>query len=210
MTTSLLYHAYGIMGVKQTATKYENGQVVIAAEMTHNSIHCPNCKNYQGFFRGKRIRRFCLPPFGNKRCFLDLTLHRVECHNCHHLYWPLLSFMPGTKRMTRSFIRYVLGLLKFGTIKDVANHAGLGWTTVKELHAEVLEKRYNDIPLTDVEYVTVDEFSIRRGHKYMTVFSDLKTGRIIHAVEGRKQEDIEPFLQRLKKNPLNCEQFVWT
>lgn len=112
--------------------------------------------------------------------------------------------------MTRSFIRYVLSLLKFGTIKDVAKHVGLGWDTVKGLHSELLEKKYDDIPLTDLEYVTVDEFSIRRGHKYMTVFSDLKTGRIIHAVEGRKQEDIEPFLQRLKKNPLNCEQFVWT
>ena len=210
MTTSLLYHAYGISGVQHKSTQYTEGQVIIAAEMTHNSINCPNCRHYQGIFRGKKVRRFHLPPFGGKKCFLDLTLHRVECHNCHHLYWPILPFMPGMKRMTRSFIRYVLDLLSFGTIKDVAEHVGLGWDAVKELHQETLEKKYKDIPLSDVEYVTIDEFSIRKGHKYMTVISDLKTGRIIHAVEGRKQEDIEPFLQRLKKKPLACEPSAWT
>jgi transposase len=34
--------------------------------------------------------------------------------------------------------------------------------------------------------VAIDEFSIRKGHKYMTVVSDLRAGRIIHAVEGRR------------------------
>jgi transposase len=118
--------------------------------------------------------------------------------------------MQGMKRMTRSFIRYALELLKFGTIKDVANHVGVGWDAIKEIHKEALEKKYDNIPLSDVEYVAIDEFSIRKGHKYMTVISDLQTGRIIHAVEGRKEEDIEPFLQRLKKNPPTCEPFAWT
>lgn len=210
MTTSLLYHAYGISGVNHTSTKYEGGEVIISAEMTHNSIDCPNCRHCDGIFRGKKVRRFHLPPFGSKKCFLDLTLHRVECHHCHNLYWPVLSFMPGMKRMTRSFIRYVIDLMRFGTIKDVAEHVGLGWDAVKELHKEALEKKYEVIPLEDVEYIAIDEFSIRKGHKYMTVVSDLKTGRIIHAIEGKKGEDIEPFLRNLKKKPIVCEQSAWT
>ena len=44
----------------------------------------------------------------------------------------------------------------------------------------------------------MDEFSIKKGHKYMTVFLDLRTGRIIYACEGRSIEKIEPFLQKLK------------
>jgi len=35
MTTSLLYHSYGIRGVKHKATKYENGQVVILDQRGH-------------------------------------------------------------------------------------------------------------------------------------------------------------------------------
>jgi hypothetical protein len=33
----------------------------------------------------------------------------------------------------------------------------------------------------------------------MTVVSDCKSGRIVHAIEGRKAEDIQPFLKKLKK-----------
>jgi transposase len=118
--------------------------------------------------------------------------------------------MPGMKRMTRSFIQYALDLLKFGTIKDVADHIGVGWDAVKELHKEALEKKYEDIPLSGLQYLSIDEFSIKKGHKYMTVVSDLRTGRIIHAVEGRKKEDIAPFLQELKKKPLVCGLSAWT
>jgi len=202
MTTSLLYHGYGIRGVKHKATKYENGQVVILAEMTHGSVDCPQCHHYRGIFRGKKLRSFHMLPFGKKQCFLELILHRVECQNCGHLYWPSLPFMKGKKRMVRSFMTYALELLRFGTIKDVANHIGIGWDAVKEIHQEALEKKYATIPLSNLQYVGIDEFSIKKRHKYMTVVTDLKTGKIIHAVEGRKGKDIEPFLKQLKKKPL--------
>jgi len=58
---------------------------------------------------------------------------------------------------------------------------------------------YKRISLSEVRYLSVDEFAIKKGHKYMTVFSDIATGRIIYAVEGRSREDIEPFLLRLKR-----------
>jgi hypothetical protein len=48
--------------------------------------------------------------------------------------------MQGMKRMTRSFIRYALDLLQFGTIKDVANHVGMGWDAIKEIHKEALAR----------------------------------------------------------------------
>ena len=183
MTTSLLYHAYGISEVEHRSTKFKGGEVIIRAEMRRESIKCPRCKGFKGIFRGRKTRRLHLPPFGKKKCFLDLILHRVQCRSCNHLYWPTLPFMPGIKRMTRSFVRYTLDLLQFGPIKDVASHVGLGWD------------------IAELEFISIDEFSIRKGHKYMTVVSDLKTGRVIHAVEGRKKEDINPFLKKLKKKP---------
>ena len=45
----------------------------------------------------------------------------------------------------------------------------------------------------------MDEFSIRKGHTYMTVFLDIRSGRIIYAVEGRGVADIKPFLEKLSK-----------
>ena len=47
----------------------------------------------------------------------------------------------------------------------------------------------------NLKYLGIDEFSLRKGHNYMTIFIDLQTGRIIKAVEGRSADDIQPFLK---------------
>jgi transposase len=68
---------------------------------------------------------------------------------------------------------------------------------VKSIHKEHLKKKYEEIEFDKLEFLTIDEFSIRKGHNYMTIFVDIRTGRIIHAIEGRSQSDIAPFLKEL-------------
>lgn len=51
----------------------------------------------------------------------------------------------------------------------------------------------------------MDEFSIKKGHKYMTIFLDLKTGRIIYAIEDRSVAAIRPFLEKLAKRARKLE-----
>ena len=93
-------------------------------------------------------------------------------------------------------------LLAFGTIKDVAAFLGVGWDTIKRIHKAHLKNKYRKISLEEIEYVSIDEFSIKKGHNYMTVVTDMTSGAIIHAVEGRKKEDIRLFFLKLKKKPL--------
>jgi len=78
-------------------------------------------------------------------------------------------------------------LLAFGTIKDVADFLHVGWDTVKRIHKNYLRNKYRKIPLEEVEYISIDEFSIKKGHNYMTVVSDIRSGAILHVVEGRKR-----------------------
>ncbi|MFT5318187.1 MAG: transposase, partial [Chlamydiales bacterium] len=106
MSTSLLYHAFGVSGVKYTSTEYSKGQVRFHAEVTQNH-QCSRCSGMPLIFKGSKIRSLHLPPIGKKSCFLDLVTHRVECKECGHLCWPHLSFVQNKRRMTRSFARYV-------------------------------------------------------------------------------------------------------
>lgn len=206
MSTSVLYHAYNIKGVQYKSFKKIKGGMLYSAEMLpQDHIPCPKCSCKRNHFKGQKTRRFLLPPTAHKKCFLDLILHRLQCTECSYQWWPRLSFMKGKFRMTRSFIQYAFDLLTICTIKDVSNLLGISWNVTKSIHKLKLEKLYKKIPLEEVQYVSVDEFAIKKGHEYMTVFSDIGSGRIIHAVEGRKREDIFPFLQRLKKEAKNLK-----
>jgi transposase len=105
--------------------------------------------------------------------------------------------MVGKHRYVRSFALTVLDMLRFGTIRAVAHYLGVGWDLVKEIHKSKLRGLYRRIPLQKVRYLGIDEFSIRKGHEYMTVFLDLERGRILQAVEGRSKEVVAPFLKKL-------------
>ncbi len=70
---------------------------------------------------------------------------------------------------------------------------------LKKIHKEKLSRLYKTIPLENLEYISVDEFSILKRHTYMTVFTDLRTGRIIHAIEGRTIEVVAPFFRKLAR-----------
>ena len=199
MSTSILYHAYGIKGVQYKSTQYEKGHIIYSAEMTDQEIPCPKCHCKTSHFKGQKMRQFKMLPVGSKKCFLDLTLHRLKCTNCDYQWWPRLSFMKGKFRMTKTFIQYAFDLLNISTIQDVSKLLGISWNVVKKIHKMRLKKLYKKIPLKDIEYVSVDEFAIRKGHSYMTVFTDILSGRIIHAVEGRTIENVTPFLLQLKK-----------
>lgn len=199
MSTSLLYHAYGISGVQYKSTLHKDSEVIFKTEIDRRSISCPCCKSKRFIFKGKKNRRFRMVPFGRKKCYLDVLLHRAECQDCQKLWWPSLPFMCGVRRMVKGLFNYIGDLLQMSTIQDVAKHLGINWGVIKIIHKIVLRKKYRRIDISEVEYVGIDEFSLKKGHEYMTIFIDLKTGRIIHAVEGRDRGAIQAFLKRLKK-----------
>jgi transposase len=198
MSNSLLYHAFGLKDVKYKGIRYQSQEIIVKAEMSRY-IRCPGCGDRYPIFKGQKTRRLRMSPLGRKSCSVDLTLHRLQCRQCGQLWWPQLPFMLGKHRYVRSFALTVLDLLRFGTIRAVAHYLKVGWDLVKEIHKSKLRKLYRRIPLQKVRYLGIDEFSLRKGHVYMTVFLDLERGRIVHAVEGKSKDAIAPFLRKLAK-----------
>jgi len=205
MSTSLLYHAFNIRGVEYRATRYIGNRVIFKAEMSESTRLCSFCKSNRVIFKGKKTRLLHLPPVGRKRSILELIMHRLYCKDCGFLFWPRLQFTSGNRRYTRAFALTVLDLLQFATIKAVADYLNVGWDLVKQIHKKELRTIYRKQNFQDLVYLGIDEFSIRKGHSYMTIFVNLQDGRIIHAVEGRSSEVISPFLRKIGKKATNLK-----
>lgn len=171
---------------------------------------CPKCGSRHLHRQNKNQRPIHLPPIGSKPTKLLVNVQKQYCVDCKTRWWPKIPFTPGEKRMSNAFVSYALELLRFGTIKDVSQHLGIGWDTVKAIHMEYLEKEYECVDISDVKYVSIDEFSIAKRHKYMSTIMDIETGRILYAVEGRKKKDIADCLKDLKKKQPNLKLLQWT
>lgn len=85
------------------------------------------------------------------------------------------------------------------TVQDISTVLCTSWGLVKDIDKASLERRYKSIDIKNVEYIAIDEFSIKKGHKYMSVVMDLATKRIIYVNEGRAKECLEPLFKRFKR-----------
>lgn len=195
----LLYRGFGIKDVIIKFIKIIEGSIVFTVK-TKQCLHkCSKCNSRNVRIRDSKTRRLKLIPLGRMQCWLEIRVHKFYCNNCHSSTWMNLPFAAGKLPMTTSYVQYTLSMIKIGTIQSIADFLGLNWNTVKNIHKAYLQKKYEKINYKNLVYLSMDEFSIKRGHKYMTVFLDLSTGRIIYACEGRSIECLEPFLQKLKK-----------
>jgi len=199
MFAAALLYLLGIEDVECHSVEYHKDKIIFNASIPTDSLGCPRCGSSHIQCRGQRLRKLRMVPWGKINCFLYLTLQRVFCHDCCRCSWPKLNFVKGKQRMVLAFVQYVLDLVTLGTISGVARFLGVGWDLVKDVHKNHLQSKYRTIAYEELEYLSIDEFSIRKGHHYMTIVVDIRTGRIIHAVQGRSKSDIVPFLRLLRK-----------
>ena len=87
----------------------------------------------------------------------------------------------------------------------VARLLGVGWDLVEDIHKKHLQSKYKPRPLKDSKYLGIDEFSIGEGHSSVSIFVELQSGRILHAVEGKAGQDIVPFLKLLRTKARKLE-----
>lgn len=126
MSTSILYLAFGLKGITYQATEYVGPWIVFRAQLNRSLHKCPDCDHRKVVFRGTKTRYLLVSHVGRKRCYLAVEYHRVKCLRCGALRWPKLPFTDGKHRFVRSFALTVLDLLRFGTIRSVAEYLGVG------------------------------------------------------------------------------------
>src|SRR4051812_49862388 len=119
MSTSLLYHAFGIRGYHYTRTDYQGGQTVFTIEQLPETCRCPACGSPEVQSRGRVERRFRTLPIGSRATFVVLPIPRVECRACGVTRQVEVPFAEARRSYTRSFERYALELGRRMTIRDV-------------------------------------------------------------------------------------------
>jgi len=109
-----------------------------------------------------------------------------------------VGFADERRSYTKGFERYVLELSRRMTIQDVARHLQVGWDVVKDIQKRSLSRRFKNIKLKHLRQLAIDEISIGRGHRYLTVVLDLLSGAVVFVGDGKGSDALKPFWKRLK------------
>jgi transposase len=198
MSASVVYHGFGIRGYEYERTYYEDGAVTFVIRQARERLRCPRCNSPHVERRGGVTRMFRLVPIGRKPVQAVLDIARVSCPRCQITRQVKVEFADENRRYARNFERYVLELSRNMTIDAVAQHLQIHWNTVKEIQKLHLERHYSRPKLKHLKEIAIDEISIGRGNKFLTVVMDLRSGAVVFVGKGRGSEALLPFWKRLR------------
>ena len=205
MSTSLLYHGFGIRGYRYVKTTYQGGKVTFRIRQEREDLRCPVCESRRIVRRGFQSRCFRSLPIGARPVQIELDVPRVGCSDCGEVRQVRIDFADPRRSYTRAFERYVLELSRHMTIRDVAEHLQVGWDLVKDIQKRYLGRKFRRIKLKHLRRIAIDEISIGRGHRYLTVVLDLLSGAVVFVGEGKGADALKPFWKRLKRSRAKIE-----
>jgi len=109
-----------------------------------------------------------------------------------------LSFLADSPFYTKRFAFYIGKRCSTSTIKDVAKEFHLDRRAVKELEMQYMREKLRRAGTPGPKVIGIDEISIRKGHTYRIVVSDLERRRPIwFGGEDRSEESLNGFFDEL-------------
>jgi len=97
----------------------------------------------------------------------------VRCRSCGKVKRERLDFLADNPLYTKRFAHYVGQRCRHATIKDIADELKLDWDTVKTLEKQYMQAQLARAGRPGPQAIGIDEISIRKGHSYRIVVSDL-------------------------------------
>ena len=113
------------------------------------------------------------------RIYLELEIRRIACKRCGKVTQEQLDWLADHPFVTKRFAFFVGRRCRTMTIKDVADETRLDWKTIKALDTQYMREQLRRVGTPAPKVIGIDEISIRKGHTYRIVVSDLERRRPI-------------------------------
>ncbi len=205
MSTSLLYHGFGIVGYRYVRTRFEGGSITFTVRQDRTDLKCPVCGSREVIKKGRIWRRWRALPIGSKPVWITMAVQRIKCLICRLIRQVDVAFARQRKRYTKAFERYALELARHMSIQDVAQHLGVSWDVIKEIQKRYLKQRFARPSLKGLKRIAIDEISVGKGHRYLTLVLDLNTGAVVFIGDGKGSDALVPFWKRLRRSGTTIE-----
>jgi transposase len=162
MSTSFLYHAFGIRGYEYVRTEYEGSKVIFTIRQQAQTYRCGACGSRDVRPKGRAERRFRSLPIGSRSTVVVFPIPRVSCQNCGVVRQVKVAFADARCSYTKALQRYALELSRHMTILDVARHLDVSWDVIKDIQKGDLSRRYSKPKLKHLHQIAIDEIAVAK------------------------------------------------
>ena len=158
-------------------------------------LPCPKCGTLCGI-HDHRTRRWRHLPLWQYDTLVVCEVPRVHCRE-HGVLTVQVPWAEDGSRFTALFEGFVIEILKEASISGAARLLHLSWDQVDGIVKRAVQRglaRRRSVP---PRRIGVDETSFQKGHRYVTIVTDLDRGIVLYVGKGRKEETLDSFWETL-------------
>ena len=189
----------------------QNKVIDICIDFEKGSEFCCKTCNKKCKVYDRKEHRWRHLDWFDHRCYLNVQIPRINCPE--HGVSQISSTPWGRSGIHYSYqfeqlvMRYVAEMSMVAIAREFGEPDSNLWRVFNYHVENAIETQIN---LSAVKRIAVDEKSQKKGHTYVTIFTDLDSGNVILVKQGRKKEVFEDLYKWLiEKNglPKNIELF---
>ena len=174
--------------------------VCLDAEMISLRAICPSCQAPSTRVHARYVRRPMDLPWRAHTARLILTVRRFRCDNpvCQRQTFAE-DCGPNLARFARCTLQVTAELIAIAMVGGGESGSRLACKQHLPVSPDTLLRLQRQLPLSEYpapRVLGIDDFSLRRGHNYATIFVDLETHKPIDVVEDREAKVVEDWLKR--------------
>jgi len=173
---------------------HEHNRWVAILRPKHIRKSCPIC-GLQGAIHGRSKTRTLMHRYsaGWGILWVRVPIIRGRCHQCN-ITWTLSypGIPEGRTLGIHSFVKAAALACHRRDIKSVSKEWRIPYTTLERWYYQWAPSQLPKPPQdTPPVVVCMDEFSIRKNHKYAVALMDFHTRHVWHVGQGKVREDIQ-------------------
>ncbi|SIQ23230.1 ISL3 family transposase [Halanaerobium kushneri] len=157
-------------------------------------VKCPICGKKADNIHDRRPQSIQDVPFRDKKVVIKIVKKRYSCKHCGKRAIPKnLKSIPGYSRKTERFKFYLLKQTDGRDYSRVARENDLSYTSIKNsvnTQIDTMIEKAQLETLDKVEAISIDEFAIKKKHKYAVALTDPINGKLIEVLSSRKKKDL--------------------
>ena len=205
--TTAFKHLLRLPGVNVRAVDFLADRIVVTVALKRRRLVCPLCDHSAGARHNTQVvdsvwRHLDL---GCWRLVIKARLRRLSCPS-HGVRVEAVPFARHGSGFTRDFECLVAWLATRTDKSSIERLLRIAWRTVGAIIERVVVDELDPDRLNGLFEIGMDEIAWRKRHKYLTLVSDHRSGKVVWGAEGKDAKAASRFFSEL--GPERCQQLT--
>jgi len=187
---------------------YEAIEIELVPRMNSKPV-CSNCKNKSSTYDHLKVRKFDFIPLWGYKTYFIYRMRRVNCKDCG-VKVESVPWGSGNYASTKSYMIFLSQWAKVLSWSEAARIFRTSWNNIYQSVSFVVEYGLKYRNLDDISAIGVDEISLQKGHKYLTVVYqiDKHCSRLLWIGKERTTKTLLKFFRKFGKEFTSNLKFI--